>query len=218
METKVCLQGGVQSQSLAISLRQRSGQSQNEMAALQSLQEDQFLFSSLRQRHNQTSSIPKTKAAKQEESEKQTPETARPHHFLFDALQSLPEGWKTTTAISPWAVDYHLCWNKSTLRLWTQWDLRASGGDLPTRGAFNSIQKRRQSGYTNSARSNTAFGDWGWQWDNVDDLKESAIGDYQYTEFMEACIHKYIHMTFSVHSRQSVVAKRLCSKMYYASF
>lgn len=170
----------------------------------------------------QTSSIPKTKAAKQEESEKQTPETARPHHFLFDALQSLPEGWKTTTAISPWAVDYHLCWNKSTLPLWTQWDLRASGGDLPTRGAFNSIQKRRQSGYTNSARSNTAFGDWGWQWDNVDDLKESlekifmqaAIGDYQYTEFMEACIHKYIHMTFSVHSRQSVVAKRLCSKMY----
>lgn len=189
------------------------------MAALQSLQEDQFIFSSLRQRHNQTSSIPKTKAAKQEESEKQT-------HFLFDALQSLPEGWKTTTAISPWAVDYHLCWNKSTLPLWTQWDLRASGGDLPTRGAFNSIQKRRQSGYTNSARSNTAFGDWGWQWDNVDDLKESlgkifmqaAIGDYQYTEFMEACIHKYIHMTFSVHSRQSVVAKRLCSKMYYASF
>lgn len=96
METKaclyVCLQGGVQSQSLAISLRQRSGQSQNEMAALQSLQEDQFLFSSLRQRYNQTSSIPKTKTAKQEESEKQTPETARPHHFLFDALQSLPEG------------------------------------------------------------------------------------------------------------------------------
>lgn len=88
----MCLQGGVQSQSLAISLRQRSGQSQNEMAALQSLQEDQFIFSSLRQRHNQTSSIPKTKAAKQEESEKQTPETARPHHFLFDALQSLPEG------------------------------------------------------------------------------------------------------------------------------
>lgn len=70
METKaclyVCLQGGVQSQSLAISLRQRSGQSQNEMAALQSLQEDQFLFSSLRQRYNQTSSIPKTKTAKQE--------------------------------------------------------------------------------------------------------------------------------------------------------
>lgn len=129
-----------------------------------------------------------------------------------------PRAEKTTTAISPWAVDYHLCWNKSTLPLWTQWDLRASGGDLPTRGAFNSIQKRRQSGYTNSARSNTAFGDWGWQWDNVDDLKESAIGDYQYTEFMEACIHKYIHMTFSVHSRQSVVAKRLCSKMYYASF
>lgn len=67
METKaclyVCLQGAVQSQSL----RQRSGQSQNEMAALQSLQEDQFLFSSLRQRHNQTSSIPKTKTAQQEE-------------------------------------------------------------------------------------------------------------------------------------------------------
>lgn len=89
METKaclyVCLQGAVQSQSL----RQLFGQSQNEMAALQSLQEDQFLFSSLRQRHNQTSSIPKTKTAKQEESEKQTPETARPRHFLFDALQSL---------------------------------------------------------------------------------------------------------------------------------
>lgn len=43
------------------------------------------------------------------------------------------EGWKTTTAISPWAVDYHLCWNKSILPLWRQWDLRASGGDPPTR-------------------------------------------------------------------------------------
>lgn len=59
----------------------------------------------------------------------------------------------------------------------------------------------------------------------MDDLKASlgkvfvqaAIGNYQYTEFVEAYIHKYIHMTFSVHSRQSVLVKRLCSKMYYVS-
>lgn len=49
----------------------------DEMAALQSLLGDQFLFSTQRQRQNPTSSIPKlNKNKKAKEIEKQTPETA----------------------------------------------------------------------------------------------------------------------------------------------